>query len=179
MANEDTQPRKQLLAFCVAFPEGMVVELKQTFNQWLNSSLTTIERVAKEIDAGGWVSTIEGMFFTFLEKEHSYDIFYTLQYIVDTIQRGKNPSIAYGVPHYGFDLVFVEVVCHGSQIHIIDSYMVQNAFLTKLGVSHGKTLVSLKGFYAQNESVAELARSLLEQNIRALQPTNPGSEETT
>lgn len=167
MENENKQYKKRLLVFCSAFPQDLPVEIKQTLTQLFNSTITSIDRLTKQSELNSWNMFAEGHVFRFQERENSYDIFNTFQYIMHQHQQGKDPSIAYGVPHHGFDLIFVEVesIFEQDTIRIMDSYLIQNAFITSINSNNDITDVSLKGFYAQNPAIMELAKNILEQNI--------------
>lgn len=159
---------KRFLAFCINFPQDLPAEFKQMFNQLLNSELTYIVKLGAMGHLNTWTETINTEIFTFIEKEDSYHIFNSLNYVLENFQQGKNQSIAYGVPHFGFDLVFIEVVRNQNEITIIDSYMLQNSFITELTTFNEKTRLSLKGYYARNAAVSELAKTLIEQNIQVV-----------
>lgn len=167
---------KRLLAFCVNFPQGLSAEFKQMFSQLINSELTSIVKLNGTAHLNGWTETVHTDIFTFAEKEDSYHIFDSLNYILETFQQGKNPSIAYGVPHFGFDLVFIEVVRKQDEITIIDSYLLQNSFIKELCTFNDKTRMSLQGYYARNAAVSELAKTLIEQNIQVIPPNDTITE---
>lgn len=168
MENQNIESRKHLLVFCVAFPQDLTLEIKQTIGPLFNSTTTSIEKMAKIATLNEWKMFGEGRIFSFREKENSYDIFNMFQHIMHHYQHGKDQSIAYGVPHYGFDLLFVEIekLHEENSIMIIDSYLLQNSFITNIEEMLGTTNLWLRGFYAQNAAVAELAKNMVQQNIK-------------
>lgn len=163
---EDTNTERKLLAFCVNFPQDMNVELKQLFNQMLNTDITTVNTLCREYRTDQYLDVVEYTAFNFKEKPNSYEVLNTLRYIIDAFHRGRPQSIAYGVPHFGFDIIFIEVVREKDSVYIIDSYMIQNMFFTSVELIDDVIAAYVRGHYASNPKVAELAKTVLENNVQ-------------
>jgi hypothetical protein len=159
------KPEKQLRAFCVGFPDNFPDDMKSTFIDMLNATDTVIKRVSKDIPINDWPLFCEGDIFRFSEHNETYTVYNFFRKVIDQFQDGKNPSIAYGIPDYGFDLMFVELMTIGpGQESITDAYMVQNTFVTDAthDIATGKTAVKMKGFYAENDATMALAVALMQ-----------------
>lgn len=180
--NLNNAPQKRFLAFCVNFPQDLPAHVKTMFNTLLNNNNTTLPRVQKESNIKEFPLMCDYLNFMFKDDANHLDIFYSLRSVMDQCQRGKNPSIAFGTPHHGFDLVFIELLFNEGAFFITDSYLIQNAFITQLEhyPEENSVRAAFSGFYAENQAVADLAKTLIEQNIKpkqtpedALVPTSP------
>lgn len=159
------KPEKRLVAFCVGFPELFPEDMKATFISLISALDTVIKRVTKDVPVNDWPMFCEGDIFRFSEHNGTYTVYNYFKKVIEQYHDGKNPSIAYGIKDYGFDLMFVELmtVINGTEV-ITDAYMVENTFV--IDVTHDipseKTTVKMKGFYAENDETMALATALMQ-----------------